>query len=148
MAVVQTLLSTFVGTVTTTSVAKSWYRSLFWFCLSDCFLKDFVQTFSNTFSWISLVVSLLIFHWCLFLGIKLTISQHWFRLWLGTKQVPSHYLNQWWHSNMMPYDITRLLYSITRPQRVNHKTDPDHMFLFLLLPLSGHTFIDYSMQGW
>ena len=34
------------------------------------------------------------FHWNLFLGVQLTISQHWFRQWLGTEQVTSHYLNQ------------------------------------------------------
>ena len=32
----------------------------------------------------------------LFLRIELTISQYWFRLWLGADQATSHYLNQWW----------------------------------------------------
>ena len=36
------------------------------------------------------------FHWSLFLRVQLTISQHWFRLWLGADQATSHYLNQWW----------------------------------------------------
>ena len=36
------------------------------------------------------------FHWSLFLGVQLTISQHWFRWWLGADQATSHYLNQWW----------------------------------------------------
>ena len=36
------------------------------------------------------------YHWCLFLMLQLTISQHWFRLWLGAGQATSHYLNQWW----------------------------------------------------
>ena len=27
----------------------------------------------------------------------LMLNHHWFRLWLGTYQVPSHYLNQWCH---------------------------------------------------
>ena len=36
------------------------------------------------------------FHWSLFLSVQLTISQHWFRLWLGADQAASHYLDQWW----------------------------------------------------
>ena len=36
------------------------------------------------------------FHWSLFLGVQLTIFQHWLRLWLGADQATSHYLNQWW----------------------------------------------------
>ena len=32
----------------------------------------------------------------LFLRFHLKISQHWIRQWLGTDQVTSHYLNQWW----------------------------------------------------
>ena len=36
------------------------------------------------------------FHWSLFSRIQLIIFQHWFRLWLGAVQAPSHYLNQWW----------------------------------------------------
>ena len=36
------------------------------------------------------------FHRSLFLRVQLTISQHWFRLWLGAGQATSHYLKQWW----------------------------------------------------
>ena len=28
--------------------------------------------------------------------VQLTISQHWFRYWLGADQATSHYLSQWW----------------------------------------------------
>ena len=52
--------------------------------------------FSNAFSWMKMFEYRLRFHWILFLGIRLTIFQHWFRLWLGASQVTSHYLNQWW----------------------------------------------------
>ena len=31
------------------------------------------------------------FHWNLFPSVQLTITQYWFRGWLGTKQVTSHY---------------------------------------------------------
>ena len=37
----------------------------------------------------------LIFHWSVFLRIKLIIFQHWVRQWLGADQASSHYLNQW-----------------------------------------------------
>ena len=36
------------------------------------------------------------FQWNLFPRVQLTISQHWFRWWLGAGQATSHYLNQWW----------------------------------------------------
>ena len=36
------------------------------------------------------------FHWRMFPMDQLTTCQHWFRQWLGTKQVTSHYLNLWW----------------------------------------------------
>ena len=36
-------------------------------------------TFSNAFSWMKIYEFLLTFHWSLFLKVKLTISQHWFR---------------------------------------------------------------------
>ena len=56
----------------------------------------FPPTFSNGFSWMKMYEFRLIFHWSLFLGVQLTIFQHWFRLWLGAVQATSHYLNQCW----------------------------------------------------
>ena len=47
------------------------------------------------------------FHWNLFLMIQLTISQHWFRLWLGAEQPTNHYLNQCWPSYLMHICGTR-----------------------------------------
>ena len=44
--------------------------------------------FSDAFSWMKMYEFRLWFHWRLFLRVKLTIFQHWFRLWLGT--------SQWW----------------------------------------------------
>ena len=41
------------------------------------------------------------FHWGVFLRVQLTRFQHWFRWWLGTEQVPSHCLNQWWAGLVM-----------------------------------------------
>ena len=53
-------------------------------------------TFSSAFSWMKMFEFRLKYHWNLFLRVQLTIFQHWFRQWLGTDQVTSHYLNQWW----------------------------------------------------
>ena len=36
------------------------------------------------------------FHWSLFIRVQLTTFQHWFRQWLDTSKVTSHYLNHWW----------------------------------------------------
>ena len=46
------------------------------------------------------------FHWSLFPGVQLIITQHWFRKWLGAGQATSHYLNQWWPSALMYICIT------------------------------------------
>ena len=59
----------------------------------DAFLQT---TFSSAFSSMKMFEFWLRFHWSLFLSVKLTIFQHWFRWWLGAKQVTSHYVNQWW----------------------------------------------------
>ena len=39
----------------------------------------FQTTFSNAFSWMKMYECWLWFHWSLFLGVQLTIFQHWFR---------------------------------------------------------------------
>ena len=56
----------------------------------------FQTTFSNAFSWMKMYEFRLRFHWILFPWVQLTISQHWFRLWLDAGQATSHDLNQWW----------------------------------------------------
>ena len=40
------------------------------------------------------------FHWSLFLRFQWTITQHWFRWWLGAKWATSHYLNQCWANSL------------------------------------------------
>ena len=52
--------------------------------------------FSNAFSWTNTCELRWICHWCLFLKVPWTTSQHKFKLWLGTEQATGHYLNQWW----------------------------------------------------
>ena len=42
-----------------------------------------------------------------FLRVQLTITQHWFRWWLGTDQVTCHYLNKCWPSSLMHICSTR-----------------------------------------
>ena len=68
----------------------------------------FQTTSSNAFSWIKMYEFRLRFHWSLFLRFQLTISQHWFWNWLGTYQVTSHYLNQWWLVYQRIYASPRL----------------------------------------
>ena len=53
-------------------------------------------TFSNAFFWMKMYEFRLNCHWSLFLRVQLTISQHWFRWWLGAGQATSHCLNQCW----------------------------------------------------
>ena len=65
-------------------------------------------TFSNDFSWMKMYAYRLKFHWSLFLRVQLAISQHWFRLWLGTDQATSHYLDQWWLDYRRIYASVRL----------------------------------------
>ena len=43
----------------------------------------FQTIFSNPFSWMKMYEYRLRFHWILFPRVQLTISQHWFRSWLG-----------------------------------------------------------------
>ena len=56
-------------------------------------------TFSNAFAWMKCFVFLFKFHWSLLLWVQSTISQHWFKQWLGADQATSHYLNQCWPSS-------------------------------------------------
>ena len=58
------------------------------------------MTFSNAFSWMKIIEFRVKFHWNLFPGVQSTISQHWFRWWLGAKQATRHYLNQCWPSSL------------------------------------------------
>ena len=47
-----------------------------------------------------------------FLRVHLTMIQHWFRWWLGTKQATGHYLNKYWPRLIMHICVIQL-------QRVN-----------------------------
>ena len=52
-------------------------------------------TFSVAISWMKMIEFWLKFHWNMFPGVELTISQHWFRQWLCTDQATSHYCQCW-----------------------------------------------------
>ena len=57
------------------------------------------------------------FHWNLFPMAQSTISHHLFRKWLGAKQAPNHYLNQWW-----PNSSILTFICVTQPLRFNINT--------------------------
>ena len=59
--------------------------------------------FSDAFSWMKIFIFWVQFHLILFLWVQLTITQHWFRQWLGAEYATSHYLNQWW-----PHSLTHV----------------------------------------
>ena len=75
-------------------------------------------TFSNGFSWMKMYEFRLTFHWSWFLGVQLTIFEHWFRQWLGADQASSHYLNHWW-LDYRRICVTRGLNELT--PRENHE---------------------------
>ena len=54
----------------------------------------FQTTVSNVFCWMKMYEFRLKCHWSLFLWVQLTISQHWFRQWLGAGLATSLCLNQ------------------------------------------------------
>ena len=62
-----------------------------------------LNVITKVFSWIKMLEIRLIFQWSLFLWVESTILHHWFKLWLGTDQATSHYLNQWWLVNWRIY---------------------------------------------
>ena len=61
----------------------------------------------SAFLWMKMFVFRVKFHWSLFLGVQMTIDQHWLRSRLGTEQATNHYLNQCWPSSPMHICITR-----------------------------------------
>ena len=56
--------------------------------------------FSNVFPWKKMFVSWFKFHFILFLKSHLVRCQHWLKQRLGTEQVTSQYLNQWWPNSL------------------------------------------------
>ena len=54
--------------------------------------------FPDAFPWRKIFAFGLRFHCNLFLRVQLTISQHWFREWLGAEKATSHYLDPCWRN--------------------------------------------------
>ena len=123
------------------------------------------MTDSNAFSWIKTFVFWFEFHWRLFLRVQLTISQHWFRWWLGAEQVKSHYLNQCLLGSLMYICGTRGRWvnlhwqSMDRikmkPANINTNLLHGCQFLSMLWQSLGqwekcyiYTYITSSLIGW
>ena len=80
------------------------------------------------FSWMKMYEFRLTFHRSLFLGVQLTIFQHWFRQWLGADQATSHYLNQWWLDYRHKYvslDLNELRYLDIRKAILHVKSNSE-----------------------
>ena len=71
-----------------------------------------------------------------FLGVELTIFQHWFRKWLGANQVTTHYLNQWWHSLLAHI-------CVTRPHWVMMTSSNGNIFR-----VTGHLWVKFTGPRW
>ena len=87
----------------------------------------FQTTISNIFSRMKTFDFQTKFVWNMFFEVLFTRNQHWFRWWLGTWQVPSHYLNQCW-----PKCLT--LYGFIKPQ------------LTFGYPWYIHAVVEYSLK--
>ena len=59
----------------------------------------FTDNILDAFSWMKSFVFWSKFH--LLLRVHLTITQHWFRWWLGAEWATSHYMNQCWPDSLM-----------------------------------------------
>ena len=97
-------------------------------------------TFWSAFSWMEMFEFRLKFHWSLFLRVKLTIFQHWFRIWRGAVQATSHYRNQWWLDYRRIYASLGLYELINIPlyiQMEDYICGVDHSMPLLLLGDTG-----------
>ena len=72
-----------------------------------------LTTFSNTFCWMKIIAIFSKYIWNLFLRAHLTGSQHWFRWWLGTKQLAIIYLNQCSCPSLVMTSSNRIIFHIT-----------------------------------
>ena len=103
-------------------------------------------TFSNAFSCMKTVILLFILHWDMLPMVQLTICQHWFRLWLGTEQAASHYLNQWWFSLLMHIYIAGPLWVNTLRPKQNGPHFADDIFKCIFLNENAWILIKISLK--
>ena len=90
-------------------------------------------TFSNAFSWMKIIVFYLKFYWNMFPCVQLTIWQHRFRWWLGTKQALSHHLIQSWPRSLMHICPTKPQWVNTLSPRQNGRLFPDDIYICIFL---------------
>ena len=73
--------------------------------------RHFADAILDSFSWMKMCEFRLKFHWSLFLRVRLTIFQHWFRYWLEAGQATNRYLKQVWldyRRIYAPFDLNEL----------------------------------------
>ena len=100
-------------------------------------------TWSSAFSSMKMFEFRLKFHWSLFLRVQLTIIQHCIRERLGTVQVTSHYLNQWWLVHWRIY-ASLALNELTTITDCFPWIDPSHKSHNVLVPYPTiHHFVTY-----
>ena len=78
--------------------------------------RQFANDYSILFSSIKIGTSCLKFHRDLLPGAQLTLSQFWYKLWLGVEQATNHYLNHYWPSKLgicASLDFDQLTYRIS-----------------------------------
>ena len=109
----------FIGLCYVTAVFSYWPMLTHWG--RDKMNAISQTTFSNAFSSMKMFEFWLKFHCSLFLRVKLTIFQHWFRKWLGAEQATSHYLNQWWLDQRRIYESLGLSELIIADRRIISK---------------------------
>ena len=94
-----------------------WYLGWAYCCLNK--MAAILQmTIPNAFCWMKRFIFWSKFHWNLSLRVNLTISQHWFWCWLGTKLLTSRYLNWCWSRSQMQCGAT-ISYQLHRPSCVH-----------------------------
>ena len=77
----------------------------------------------------------------------LTMSLHWFRLWLGAAYTTHHCLNQWWHKPTMYVCVTWPWSVNTWRQRHNGRHLPDDIFKQIVLNENVWFFIKFSLKS-
>ena len=117
------------------------------------------MTISNAFSWAKMYEFRLKCHWNLFLGVQftdfflgvqLTLLQHWCRSWLGTDQVPNHYWNQWW----LVYWCINVSLGLSELIKIQDKTivflrfHPEHYFIIIIHTTSLFMQYCYNKVWW
>ena len=92
------------------------------------------------------------FHKILFPKVQLTISEHWFRKWLGPDQATSHYLKQCWFADAyMHHSASMSLYINTLHtvwiSYLRYNSSQPYLYANMYLSMSEISFTDSKVQG-